>query len=81
MPAIFDGTRLLVYRLLPKSIPDEGLKVAGFINFSNVRLLSYKVKISAATPVGDLELQVALEKENFIHGFSLHQVFILVSFY
>ena len=80
MPAIFDGTRLLVYRLLPKSLPDEGLKVAGF-TFSNVRLLSYKVKISAATPVGDLELEVALEKENFIHGFSLHQVFILVSFH
>ena len=27
VPAIFDGTRLLVYRLLPKPLPDEGLKV------------------------------------------------------
>ena len=27
VPAIFDGTRLLVYRLLPKSLPEEGLKV------------------------------------------------------
>ena len=80
MPAVFDGTRLLVYRLLPKSLPDEGLKVAGFI-ISSLQLLPFKVKISAATPVGDLELEVALEKENFIHGFSLHQVFILVSFH
>ena len=40
-----------------------------------------KVKISAATPVGDLELEVALQKENFIHGFSLHQVLTHLSFH
>ena len=38
----------------------------------NIFLL--KVRISATTPVGDLEAEVAVHKENFIHGFSLHQV-------
>ena len=39
VPAIYDGTRLLVYRLLPKSIPDRGLKVNfefPFLSLSNV---------------------------------------------
>ena len=39
VPAIYDGTRLLVYRLLPKSIPDQGLKVNfeyPFLSLSNV---------------------------------------------
>ena len=38
VPAIYDGTRLLVYRLLPKSIPDRGLKVNfefPFVSLSN----------------------------------------------
>ena len=37
-------------------------------------ILLLKVRISATTPVGDLEAEVAVHKENFIHGFSLHQV-------
>ena len=32
------------------------------------------MRISATFPVGDLEAEVAVHKENFIHGFSLHQV-------
>ena len=58
VPAVYDGSRLLVYKLLPASLP-----------------LGARVTITAATPEGDLSLEVVMDRDSFIEGNSLHQLY------
>ena len=58
IPTIYDGSRLIAYKLL-----DETMDI------------NDEITVKAKTTEGDLEAKLAICKDSFIHGDSLHQLF------
>jgi len=57
IPPIYDGSRLIAYKLIGDNLGDIT-----------------EVTVKAKTPEGDLEVTLPINKDNFIHGTSVHQL-------